>query len=45
MFFEKEDANFAANADNNTPYFNDKNLEALLSKLQICVLKLFQIII
>ena len=39
MFFEKEDVNFPAYADDNTPYC-DKNLEVLLSKLQICALKL-----
>ena len=38
MFFEQKDVNFAACADDNTPYFFDKNLELLLSKLQICAL-------
>ena len=42
MFFEQKDFNFAAYADDNTPYFCDKNLEVLLSKLQICALKLFE---
>ena len=35
MFFEQKDVNFTAYADDNTPYFCDKNLEVLLSKLQI----------
>ena len=39
MFFEQQDVNFAAYADDNTPYFFDKNLELLLSKLQICALE------
>ena len=34
MFFEQKDVNFAAHADDNIPYFCDKNLEVLLSKLQ-----------
>ena len=42
MFFEQKDVNFAAYADDNAPYLCDKNLEALLSKLQICVLNLFE---
>ena len=42
MFLEQKDVNFAAYADDNTPYFCDKNLEVLLSKLQICALKLFE---
>ena len=37
MFFEQKYVNFAAY---NTLYFCDKNLEVLLSKLQICALKL-----
>ena len=41
MFFDQKDANFAAHADDNTPYFCDKNLEVLLSKLQICAPKPF----
>ena len=48
MFFEQKYVNIAAYADDNTPYFCDKNLEVILSKLQICALKLlngFQIII
>ena len=36
------DINFAAYADDNTQYFRDKNLEVLLSKLQICTLKLLE---
>ena len=40
MFFEQKDFNFAAYADDNAPYFCDKNLEVRLSKLQICALKL-----
>ena len=35
IFFDQKDVNFAAYADDNTPYFCDKNLEVLLSKLQI----------
>ena len=42
MFFEQKDVNFAAYADDNTPHFCDKNLEVLLIKLQICVLKLLE---
>ena len=42
MFFEQKDVNFSVNADDNTPYFCDKNLEVFLSKLQICALKLFE---
>ena len=42
MFFEQTDVNFAAYADDNTPYFCDKNLKVLLSKLQIFALKLFE---
>ena len=42
MFFEQKDVNFAANADDNTPYFFHENLEILLSKLQICALKLLE---
>ena len=42
MFFEQKDVNFAAYADDNTPYFCDKNLEVLLSKLQISALKLLE---
>ena len=40
--FEQPDVKFVAYADDNTPYFCDKNLEVLLSKLQICILKLFE---
>ena len=42
MFFEQKDVNFAAYADDNAPYFCDKSLELLLSKLQICALKLLK---
>ena len=42
MFFEQKDVNFAAYADDNTPYFCDKNRVVLLSKLRICTLKLFE---
>ena len=42
MFFEQKDVNFAAYADDNTPCFCDKNFEILLSKLQICALKLLE---
>ena len=42
MFFEQKDVNFSVHADDNTPYSCDKNLEVLLSKLQICALKLFE---
>ena len=42
MFFEQKDANSAAYEDNNTPYFFDKNLQVLLSKLQICALNLLE---
>ena len=42
MFFGQKDVNFAAYADDNAPYFLDKNLEVLLSKLQICALKLLE---
>ena len=42
MLFEQKDVNFAADADDNAPYFCDKNLKALLSKHQICTLKLLE---
>ena len=42
MFFEQKVVNFAAYADDNTPYFCDENLDVLLCKLQICALKLFE---
>ena len=42
IFFEQKDVNFAAYGDDNTPYFCDKNLKLLLSKLQICALKLLE---
>ena len=42
MFFEQKDVNFAAYADDNAPYFCDENLEVLLSKRQICALKLLE---
>ena len=40
--FEQKDVNFTAYADDNTPYFCDKNLEVLLSRLQIYALKLLE---
>ena len=40
MVFEQKDVNFAACAGDNTPYFFDKDLGVLLSKLQICALTL-----
>ena len=40
MIFEENDVDFAAYADDNTSYVCDKNLQVLLSKLQICALKL-----
>ena len=42
MFFEQKDVSFSAYADDNTPYFCDKNLEVLRSKLQLCAIKLFE---
>ena len=39
MFSEQRDVNFAAYADDNTPYFYDKNLEV---QLQTCALKLLE---
>ena len=42
MYFEQKDVKFSAYADDNTPYFCDKNLEVLLSKLHICALKLLE---
>ena len=42
MFFEQMDINFAAYADNDTPYFCDKKLEVILSKIQICALKVLE---
>ena len=42
MFFEQKDVNFAAYADDNTPYLYDKKLEVHLSKLQIYALKLLE---
>ena len=42
MLFLQKRVNVAAYADDNTPYFCDKNLNALLSKFQICALKLFE---
>ena len=41
MFFEQKNVNFAAYEHDNTPYFGGRNLEVLLSKLQICALKLY----
>ena len=42
MFFEQTHVTFAACADDNKTYFCDKNIEVLLSKLQIFALKLFE---
>ena len=42
MFFKQKHFNFAAYADNNTPYFCDENLEVLLIKLQTRTLKLLE---
>ena len=42
MLFEQKDVNFASYADDNTPYLRDKSLEVILSKLQICALKLVE---
>ena len=42
IFFEQKDVNFAAYADDTTPYFCDKSLDVILSKLQICALKLLE---
>ena len=42
MFFGQKDVNFAAYADDTTQYFCDKNLEVLLSQLQIYALKLLE---
>ena len=42
MFFKQKDVNFAAYADDNTPFLCNKILEVLLSKLQICALKLLE---
>ena len=42
IYFEQKDVKFAAYADDNTPYFCDKNLEVILSKLQIYTLKLLE---
>ena len=42
MLFLQKDVNVAAYTDDNSPYFCDKNPEVLLSKLQVCALKLFE---
>ena len=42
MFYEQKNVNLTAYEDDNTPYFCDKSLQLLLSKLQICALKLFE---
>ena len=42
MFFKQKDVNFAAYADDNRPFLCNKILEVLLSKLQICALKLLE---
>ena len=44
MFFEQKNVNFAAYEHDNTPYFGGRNLEVLLSKLQICALKLYTMV-
>ena len=41
-FFEQKDVNFAAYANDKNHIFYDENLKVLLSKLQICVLKLLE---
>ena len=42
MLFLQKHVNIAAYADDNTPYFFDKNPEVFLSKLQICALKMLE---
>ena len=42
MFFEQKNVEFAAYENDNTPCFCDKNLEVLLTTLQICALKLLE---
>ena len=42
MFFEQKSINFAAYADDNTPYLFDKKLEIFPSKPQICAPKLLE---
>ena len=42
MFFKQKNVNFVANTVDNTQYFCDKKLEVLLSKLQICALKVLE---
>ena len=36
IFLNQKDVTFAANADNNTPYFCNRTSELLFSKLQMC---------
>ena len=42
MLFLQKHVNIAAYADDNTPYFFDKNPKVFLSKLQICALKMLE---
>ena len=42
MLFKQKHINFAAYADDNTPFLCNNILEVLLSKLQICALKLLE---
>ena len=42
MLFLQKDVNVAAYTDDKSPYFCDKNPEVLLSKLQVCALKLLE---
>ena len=42
MLFLQKDVNVAAYTDDNSPYFCDKTPEVLLSKLQVCALKLLE---
>ena len=42
MLFLQKDVNVAAYTDDNSRYFCEKNPEVLLSKLQVCALKLLE---
>ena len=42
VFFEQKNVNFAAYADDNTPYFFDKNLELILQKASDMCTKITQ---
>ena len=42
VFFEQKNVNFAAYADDNTPYFCDKNLEVILQKASDMCTKITQ---